>query len=213
MTRLLLAALLLLPLATAAQDAADPALAPTAAAFESDIATVLRLATAALLVHDRTGTFPADAFAILGSDEGAATGARAVSLSRLDVTAPPAAAAAAVGEFSFVPLPDPYVRDDETFRVLVLRRPEAGRYEIQYRITRQRDEDLGGGRLPYDTAGRFLIESGVGSLCVDVPAARAMLASGAFVPDPLRLSAEPFTVRVVPPGEDAPVFYQTTRSR
>ena len=211
MTRALLLALALLPLAARAQADADAVVAPTAAAFEGDVALVLRLATAAALVHDRTGTFPADAFAILGSDEGAATGARAASLSRLDVTAPPAEATDAVGAFTFVPLPDPYVRDDEVFRVLVLRRDD-GQYGVQYRITRQRDADLGGGGLPYDTAGRFRVESGVGSLCIDPVHTRRIVDAGTFEADPLMLSSEPFTIRVVPPGEDAPVYYQATRA-
>ncbi len=218
MTRVLLAILLALPLAaplaTSAQDANDPALDGTAAAFEADVARVARLATAAVLVHERTGAFPTDAFGILGADEGAQTGARALSLSALDVTtpSPEATAAGAVGAFTVVPLPDPYVRDDTPVRVVILRRAD-GLYEAQYRITRQRDGDLGGGRLPYDTAGRYRVENGLGVLCIDPAMARAMTAAGAFVADPTRLSAEPFTVRVVPPGDDAPLYYQTTRSR
>lgn len=216
MTRSLRAAVLgaaaaLLASPSTAQPAADPSLAATAAAFDADVQAIVRLASAAALVHARTGAFPSDAFGILGSPEGAATGARTLALSRLDVTAPPAEAANAVGAFHVVPLPQPYVRDDEHYRVLLLRRPD-GQYEVQYRITRERDPDLGGGRLLYDLAGRYAVQSGVGTVCLDPVALRARLDDGTFVPDPATLSDEPYTVRVVPPGEDDPVYFQTTRT-
>lgn len=189
----------------------EPALASTAAAFDLDVQTVVRLATAAALVHERTGAFPADAFGILGSIEGAQTGARALGLSALTVEPPPAEAAMAVGAFSYVPLPEPYVRDDEVVRVVVLKKAD-GQYEAQYRIRRRRDADLGGGTLPYDRVQGFVVGTGFGTLCIDPARARALADSGAFVPDPLLLSDEPLTVRVHPPGEAAPVYYEAVRT-
>ncbi len=196
--------------AQSAEDASDPVLAPTEARLRADLDLALRLATTAILVHDRTGTFPTDAFALLGSDEAGPTGARALALSALTMEAPPAEAATAIGAFRVVPLPtDPYVRDDTPMHVVVLRRAD-GTYEVQTRVRRERDPDLGGGRLLYDSVGRYEVQSGVGVVCVDLARVRAMLAAGTFSPEPTALSAEPFMVRVVPPGEDAPVYYRTT---
>ena len=212
---LLLAALVAAPAAAqpagdAARSASDPALAPTEARLRADLAPALRLATTAILVHDRTGSFPRDAFALLGADEAGPTGARALPLSALTMEAPPAEATGAVGAFRVVPLPTaPYVRDDTPMHVVVLRRDD-GTYEVQTRVRRERDPDLGGGALLYDAVGRYAVQSGVGVVCVDLARVRAMLAGGTFSPEPTALSDEPFIVRVVPPGEDAPVYYRTT---
>ena len=192
-------------------DTSDPALASTAAAFDLDVQTVVRLATAAVLVHDRTGTFPSDAFGLLGSEEGAQTGARALGLSALTIETPPAEATSAVGAFSYIPLPDPYVRDDEVVRVVVLQKAD-GSYEAQYRIRRERDPDLGGGALLYDRVAGYRVGTGFGTLCIEPARARAHAASGAFVPDPLLLSDAPLTIRVHPPGADAPVYYEAVRT-
>lgn len=198
------------PVSAQTADGSDPALAPVETRLMADLDPALRLATTAVLIHARTGAFPADAFALLGSDEAGPTGARALPLSSLTMEAPPAAAASAVGAFRAVPLPtDPYERDDTPMHVVVLLRPD-GVYEVQTRIRRERDPDLGGGSLLYDRADRYEVRSGVGVVCVDVARVRAMLAAGTFSPHPTALSAEPFTVRVVPPGEDAPVYYRTT---
>lgn len=217
---LLLAALLAAPLASAQTTVApssDPALAPAVAAFEADLARVVRLATAAALVHERTGAFPRDAFGLLGPDEGARTGASREPLSALTMEAPPAAAPGAVGAFTVVPLPvAPYVREDTPARVLLLRRPD-GFYEAQYRITRLRAPEDGGARTSYARAARYDVREAVGSFCIEPGRARALLAEGSFTPDPARLSAEPLTIRVVDDGPrlvgdpSAPAYYETSR--
>jgi|GEM_PF-6168224 len=209
---LLLLVVLAGPAVAQADGASDPTLVPTEARLLADLDPALRLATTAILVQARTGAFPADAFALLGSDEAGPTGARALALSSLTMEAPPAGVGGRtpVGAFRVVPLPTaPYVRDDTPMHVVVLQRGD-GTYEVQTRIRRERDPDLGGGALLYDQVGRYAVQSGVGVVCVDLARVRAMIAADAFSPAPTALSSEPFTVRVVPPGEDAPVYYRTT---
>ena len=200
------ALLLSLALATAAS-AQDAALAETADAFERDLALVTRVASTLALAHDASGAFPATSFGVLGSRFGQATALRTQPLTALDVT--PAGDGV---EVVYVPLPvDPYVSDD---RVVTLRlRPDGpDRYRGTYEITRRRDPDAGGAALPYDVAGPYRVGRAFGSLCVEASRVQALVASGTFVPDPTLVSSEPLTVRVHPPGEPTPVYYERTEA-
>lgn len=183
----------------------DPALAPTADALRADLEPVMRLAATAALAHAETGAFPASAFDLLGRSWATDTEARALPLSSLDVTASEAAL-----EVGFVPLPtDPYVREDHVVSLTL--RPEAGgSYRGEYQIVRREDPDLGGGVLPYDLAGRYRVERALGTFCIEAERVRALLARGAFSADPTALSDEPLTMRVHPPGEPEPVYFEVT---
>ena len=203
MTRTLLAALLLLACAASAQS--DPTLSPTADRFESDLALLTRVASTAALAHDADDAFPSTTFGLLGSRWADQTDLRAVPFSALDVTRSGEGV-----ELVYVPLPvDPYVRDDEVVTLTLM--PEAGgRYRGDYQIVRRADPDEGDRSLPYDLADRYRVERAFGTLCVEAALIRGLIAESGFVPDPTRLSTEPLTVRIHPPGENEPVFFERT---
>ena len=199
----LLAVLLAAPLAHA--QTGDPALAETAALLRDDFDHLTRMTAAAALVREATGAFPDTDFALLGSRPAEQTGARALPLSALDLEQ--------LGDnlrLVYVPLPrDPYVRQDHVVTLTVV--PDgAGRYRGEYEVVRREDPDAGGVALPYDVAGRYRVGRAFGTICVETALVEGMLADGPFVADPARLSTTPLTVRVHPPGEDEPAFYETT---
>ncbi|HEX8384818.1 MAG TPA: hypothetical protein VF576_01470 [Rubricoccaceae bacterium] len=197
--------LALIAAAPALAQAPDAALGQTADVFVRDLADLTRLATAAALVHERTGAFPATPFALLGAPEGGQTGARALPLSELTLTS-----AADSVVVRYVPLPvSPYVREDLVVTATV--RPGTdGLYTVRHEMLRRSDPDDGGRALLYDRAGAYHVERGFGALCLDVARAREAVAAGRFVPDPTALGPAPLTVRVHPPGDPAPVFYERT---
>ena len=196
-----------------AQDAdraalSDPALAPTAEQLRDDLRTVTHMVATAALARDAAGDFPTTPFGLLGSAAASRTGLRAVALSELTVGRD--------GDrlvLSYVPLPeDPYVREDRVVRLVVT--PGAGgRFTGDYEIRRRADPDQGGRTLPYDTAGRYLVERAFGTACVDLAVVQGQLAAGTFAPEPGTLSAEPLTIRVHPVGEAAPVYYREGPAR
>jgi hypothetical protein len=200
MTRLLtLAALLAAPLA-AAQDG-DPALAATADRLRDDAGHVTRVVSAAALAHEATGAFPDTPFALLAGPWATGTDLRGLALSSLTV-----AASGDRLEVTYVPLPRPYVREDRVVTLTVT--PDGDTYRGAYTVERREDPDLGGGPLPYDTAGRYRVERASGTVCVDAGRAAALVARGAYEPDPALLSDEPVVVRVRPLGEPGPVLYR-----
>ena len=204
---------LLLALVAAARGATAPVaaqsdapLARTAARFETDLADLARLATAAVLVRDRTGAFPATPFELLGAPEAAETLARRFPLSELSVSAAGDSLA-----LRYVPLPvSPYIREDLVVTATV--RPEAdGRYTVTHEMRRRRDAEDGGGALLYGRAGEVRVERGFGRLCIDPVQARARLAAGTYGPGTALFTAsDRLTLRVHPPGEAAPVFYEAS---
>ncbi len=203
MTRTLLAALLV----AASAHAQDDALASTSDRFEADLALVTRVAATAALVHDADGTFPMSAFGLLGSRWAGQTDLRAVPLSSLILTDRGDAV-----QVEYVPLPtDPYVREDLVV-TLTLTPEGSGRYRGAYEIRRRADAEDGARPLPYDIAARYRVERAYGTLCVEAERIRGAVADGSFEPDPTQLSSEPLTIRVHPPGEGAPVFYERTHS-
>lgn len=205
MTRTLIAALLVLASTAGAQN--DRALALTADRLDADLALLTRVASAAALAHDAEGAFPSTTFGLLGSRWADQTDLRAVPFSSLDVTLSGEAV-----EMVYVPLPEnPYVREDEVVTLTLTPEPD-GRYRGTYQIVRRADPDEGGRPLPYDLADPYRVERAFGTLCVEADLIRGLIAEGAFVPDPTRLSTEPVTIRVHPPGEDAPVFFERTES-
>lgn len=215
MTRpLLLAALVAsvaLPPAAHAQTAppeGDPALAQTADLLREDFEHLTRMTATAALLHESSEAFPATSFDLLGSRAAERTGARSLSLSALDLEQ-----LGGTLRLVYVPLPqDPYVREDRVVTLTVA--PDgAGRYRGEYEVVRREDPDAGGMQLPYDTAGRYRVERAFGTVCVETALVEDMLAEGPFVADPARLSREPITLRVHPPGEAEPVFYETTGGR
>lgn len=205
MTRLLLlAALAAAPLAASAQTPGDAALAPTAAQFGSDLDVLARLTATAALVRERTGAFPATAFELLGSDEAGPTGARALPLSALNVTA--------AGDslvLRYVPLPvSPYVRENLVVTATVTQ-GAAGRALVRHEMRRYAAPADGGRLLLYDRAGPYRVERGYGELTVDVAAARRAVDAGTFVPrDVFDTSLGDLTVRVHPTGEATPVYFE-----
>lgn len=207
MHRLLPLLVLLAAAPAAAQTPAtgDRALAQTAAQFEDDLGLLTRAASAAALARAETGSFPDTPFTLLAGPWAGQTGLRSVPLSSLDVTAE--------GDrlvLTLVPLPqDPYVREDDVARLTLT--PDGETVRGEYEVVRRADPDDGGAPIPYDVAGRYRVERAFGTLCVEVPRIRALVAEGRFVPDPTLLSSEPLTVRVHPPGEETPVFYETVR--
>lgn len=206
MKRLLALAALLATTPALAQTG-DPALAPTAGALRADLETVMRVASTAALAHAETGAFPASAFDLLGRSWSAGTGVRSTPLSSMTVA--PSGGEVEVG---YVPLPtDPYVREDEV--VTFTLRPEAdGLYRGTYTIVRRADPDDGGATLPYSVAGRYRVERAVGTFCIEAERVRSLVAEGRFTPDPALLSREPLTLRVHPPGEPEPVYYEVTEA-
>jgi len=204
----------LLPLALALVVAApalaqsDAPLARTAEIFQADLADLARLATAAALVHERTGAFPATPYGLLGSPEAGQTRARAFRLSELSV--------APSGDglsMRYVPLPvSPYVREDLVVTATV--RPDsAGRYTVTHEMLRREDAEDGGDALLYDRAGTYRVERGFGRLCIDTAAARRMIAEGTYGPEnrpqtALNATSGDLRVRVHPPGEAEPVFFE-----
>lgn len=185
----------------------------TAALFRGDLSDLARLATTAALVHDRTGAFPATPFALLSSPEADTTAARAFHLSAFDVMT--------AGDslvMQYVPLPvAPYVRENLVVTA-TLRREPGGLYTVRHEMRRFEADADGGGRLLYDRAGVYEVERGYGGLCLDVTEVRRELATGRYNPlsavvEPqqsllgIQSSAGTPAVRVHPPGEATPVYY------
>ena len=184
-----------------AQDTAP--LAGTAATFRSDLTDLTRLATTAALVRERTGAFPDTPFALLGSPEGAETGARAFPLSALSV-----AAAGDSVTLRYTPLPVPYIRENLVVTATV-RPDDAGRYAVRHEMHRFADEDDGGRALLYDRAGDYRVGKGFGNLCIDPAEARSMIASGTYRPENALVATRgPLTLRVHPTGQSTPVIYE-----
>ena len=184
---------------------ADAPLARTADTFRDDLSGLARLATTAALVHERTGAFPASPFALLGSPEADGTAARDFRLSVLDVTAAGDSLA-----MRYVPLPvAPYVRENLVVTATVRRAPD-GRYTVRHEMRRFEADADGGGRLLYDRAGVYRVERGYGDLCIDAQAARTQIAARTYTPMSalVATTAGDLTLRVHPPGEAAPVFYE-----
>ena len=206
-------ALLLLSFVAVAPASAqtDAPLAATAARFEADLADLARIATAAVLVRERTGAFPDSPFALLGAPEAAATLARRFPLSELSVAASGDSLA-----LRYVPLPvAPYVREDLVVTATV--RPDsAGTYVVTHEMRRRRDAEDGGAGLLYDRAAEYRVERGFGRLRINVARAQAMVADGtfrdaAFPRMALNANVDDLTLRVHPPGRSEPVFFEASR--
>ena len=181
----------------------DPALAGTADLFRQDLRLVTNLVATAALAYDADGAFPTTAFGLLGSPAAARTDLRSTPLSDLTLSRDGTRLV-----LTAVPLPtDPYVREDRVVRLTVTP-GEGGRFTGDYEVVRRADPDQGGRPLPYDQAGRYLVERGFGTACVDLPVVQGLLAAGTYAPEPGTLSAEPLTVTVHPPGDAEPVFYR-----
>ena len=215
MTRILTAAAVLLAAPASAQfdvttvsDGSDFALQATHQQFHDDLRVVTNMVATAGLVYDQTGTWPATPFELLGSAAASQTGLRQTPLSALSVSRD--------GErlvLDYNPLPvAPYERQDDVVRVVVTARAD-GQFVGDYEILRRDDPDRGGKRLPYDRAGRYVVERGFGTACVDLDIVRDQLAAGTYTAEPGRLSAAPLTVRVHPPGQDEPVLYESSQRR
>ena len=207
MTRLLVAAAVLLAAPASAQPDApgsDPALGSTYQQFHGDLRVVTNMVATAGLIHDATGAFPSTPFELLGSAAASRTGLRQTPLSSLTVGRD--------GDrlvLDYITLPvAPYERQDDVVRVVVTARAD-GEFVGDYEIRRRDDPDRGGRTLPYDRAGRYVVERGFGTACVDLGVVRGQLAAGTYTAEPGRLSAAPLTVRVHPPGQDQPVFYES----
>lgn len=183
--------------------AQDDPLAPLASRFRADVQTVGRLAATAALVHERTGLFPSTPFDLLGSVEAGRTGLRSVPLSALEVSRDGGGGLRVV----YVPLPSPYVRDDEVVTVVVHPDSADGAYRARYEIHRRADLDLGGAPLTYERAPGYRVERGIGTICFDADRVRALLATGDAGLPPQRWSEEPLAIRLHPVGRPEPVFY------
>lgn len=201
--------LLLLAVVLAAAPAfaqSDSPLAATADTFRDDLSGLARLATTAALVHERTGAFPATPFALLASPEADGTDVRDFRLSALDVTA-----AGDSLTMRYVPLPvAPYVREDLVVTATV-RRDADGRYAVRHEMRRFTAPSDGAKRLLYDRAGIYNVERGYGDLCIDAAMARTQIGAGTYTPtSALVATAGDLTLRVHPPGEAEPVFFETS---
>lgn len=203
MTRLFLLGALL-PCVALAQTS-DPALAPTADQFASDLEAVSHVLATVALIHGETGVYPRTPFGLLGSRQADRTRLRGRSLSALSVT--PTSSGLTV---RYVPLPTaPYVRQDRPVEMTVAL--EDGLYKAEYEIVRREDPDDGGDRIAYDQAGRYRVARGFGMACVDLEVVQRQLAAGTFRAEPGTLGPEPLTVQVHPVGRDSPVFYREVR--
>ncbi|MEM1115005.1 MAG: hypothetical protein AAF845_06110 [Bacteroidota bacterium] len=204
MTRLAL--LVLLASGPALAQTGDATLQPSTDALRADRAVAMHLAATAALAHTRTGTFPASAFDLLGRSWSADTGVRDVALSSLDVTA-----SADGVQIDYVPLPAPYVREDDVVRVTL--RPEAdGSYRGTFQVQRRADADDGGRALPFDVAGRYRVERASGTFHIEADRLGALVAEGRFSTEAGALSREPLTMRVTPLGETEPVFWEVVEA-
>ncbi len=184
----------------------DSPLAATAETFREDLGGLTLLATTAALVHERTGAFPATPFALLAAPEADGTNVRAFRLSALDIVA-----AGDSLTMRYVPLPvAPYVREDLVVTA-TLRRDADGRYAVRHEMRRFEAAADGGGRLLYDRAGVYRVERGYGGLRIDAAMARTQIAAGTYTPTSALVTASgDLTLRVHPPGEAEPVFFETS---
>lgn len=162
-------ALTLAPFASAQTE-----LSTTDTLFRDDLATVARVGATVALLHDRTGSFPATTFDLMGSPEAGQTGLRSLSLSRILVE--PAGDGVRV---VYNPLPRPYVSDD-LFADVTVTRDADGTFTARHELQRRTDADRGARDLPYDRAGRYRVDRAGGTVCVDPALARAALADGSF---------------------------------
>ena len=202
MTRaLLLTALLAAP--ALAQTTGDPALAPTADRFRTDLRTITNVVATAALVYDRTGAYPDTPYALLGSRAADQTGLRRTPISFLSLDR---SGDQVVVEL--VPLPsDPYVRTDDVMRITVSRGAD-GLFTGDYEIRRRQAPADGADPLPYDRTGRYLVTRGFGTACVDLGTVQDRLAAGTYAPEPGTLGTRELTVEVRPVGEAEPVLYR-----
>ena len=171
--------------------------------FRADLRTITNVVATAALLHDESGDYPSTTFGLLGSREADRTGLRETPFSTLSVSRDGDGVTV-----RYIPLPtDPYVRMDRVVEVTVSQDAN-GQYKGAYEVLRREDPDEGGAQIPYDTAGRYRVTRGVGTACVDVATVRQRLAAGTYAPEPGSLGSEGLTVRVHPPGEAEPVYYQ-----
>lgn len=191
------------PIPTAIAYADDEALRDVDRRFRADLRTITNVVATAALVHDEDGAYPSTAFDLLGNPAADRTDLRGTPFSTLSVSRDGDGVTV-----RYVPLPtDPYVRMDRVVEITVSQDAD-GRYNGDYEVLRREDPDDGGAQIPYDTAGRYRVTRGFGTACVDVGTVRQRLAAGTYAPEPGSLGPEGLTVRVHPPGEAEPVYYQ-----
>ena len=126
------------------------------------------LAATALLYHAQRGTYPDDAFGLLGS-----AAARETGLQRLGLSALALAQDADGLTMRYTLLPTAADPSSRFGTVMVAETDTVGTYTVDLLMERTADPDFGGRALPLAREGTYAVVRAKGSLCADVETVRA----------------------------------------
>ncbi|HLA64129.1 MAG TPA: hypothetical protein VK610_06855 [Rhodothermales bacterium] len=134
-----------------------------AGALEDDVEVLSLLAATAALIHERTGSYPATQFALLGSPEADRTGAVGLLLSGLTLTPTAAGLEVSYGR-------TPWAGDGSEHGATFTLAPdaEAGGYAARFTLSRTADIDFGGRRLLFAREGELEVRNAGGRICLDL---------------------------------------------
>ena len=156
----------------------DAAADRAAEAVVDDLRPLSLVAATAALIHERTGTYPATPFELLGSPEAFRTGLRGVQFAALTVTQP--------GEVAYrLAHPSVETQTERTATASFTFEPDSARHVADFEILARRDADLGGRRIPLTVADLLEVRVARGRLCIDsdrIAALRDAAAFGAAAP-------------------------------
>ena len=187
MTRVLAVAFLLAAAPALAQSEADEA----AAAVLPYLDEPAVLAATAALIHESTGQYPADPFALLGAPEAGATGARRLLLAELGL-----AATADTLRVLYILTPTPAEPAERIGGFALFR--EGDGYTARFRLERRADPDLRDAALPIATTRTLRVRSARGRLCLDPVRVRDFAAAGVLPQRAPFLSDDAIEVAFIP---------------
>lgn len=153
---------------TGFSETAERDLDRAALALDDQLGAPGLLAATAILHHAAHGTYPADAFGLLGSTEAQEAGLRELPLSALTLT--PGADSLTL---RYTLLPTAADPSDRFGTITVAETDTAGTYTVDLLMERIADPDLDGRALPLTQEGQYAVVRAKGSLCAEVEALRA----------------------------------------
>lgn len=146
-----------------------------------------QLAATAVLIREDTGAFPATRFALLGSPQADATGARRLPLAAIDVERDGDALV-----IRYIPLPTLEDPTDRLGTVTIRPRGEDGLYAAAVELVRRVDADHTGRPIPLAREGVFEVWRLASTFAIDAAVVRARAAVGEV--GALPLHDEPYRI-------------------
>lgn len=188
-------ALLLLALSlagcTGLSETAERDLDRAAVALDDQLDAPGLIAATAVLQHAARGSYPADAFDLLGSREARETDLQRLRLSRLDVSPEDEGVT-----IRYTLLPTAADPSDRFGTLTIAETDTAGTYTVDVLMERIADPDFGERRLPLAEEGRYAVVRAKGTLCAEVEALRAR--AGAATGEPPLDERATYTITFTP---------------